>query len=78
MRNGTASSQLITHYLRLGMMREKSRLELKKMESDIALQEAKKESLFSTQRIEDLYENAMRAMREYQGHRHRVHDDEEY
>lgn len=66
LRNGTASSQVITHYLKLGTSRE--RLEREKLEKENELLRAKTESLESARRVEELYENALNAMRRYGGH----------
>ena len=65
LREGTASAQVITHYLKLGTEREK--LEVMKMQKEIAMIEAKTEALQSTKEIEDLYKNALEAMRSYSG-----------
>ena len=65
LRNGTASSQVIVHYLRLGSMREK--LERDKLKSEVEMLKAKKEALDSTKRIEELYSEAMKAVRSYRG-----------
>lgn len=62
---GTASSQVITHYLKLGSMRE--RLEREKIQRENELLRAKVESLQSMQRQEELYEDALRAFRSYKG-----------
>lgn len=64
-RNGTASSQILTHYLRLGTTREK--LEKERLEKEIEMLRAKTEVLESTKRVEELYSNALNAMREYSG-----------
>lgn len=66
MRDGTASSQIITHYLKLGTMRE--RLEMKRIEQEIELQKAKTKALANEEEMKVLYENAIKAMREYGGH----------
>lgn len=63
---GTASSQVITHYLKLGSTKE--RLEKEMMEEQKKLLKAKTESLESAAEIKELYENALSAMREYSGH----------
>ncbi len=63
---GTASAQVITHYLKLGTMREKIEREI--LEEQKKLVEAKTESLQSTKRIEELYLNAQEAMRKYSGY----------
>lgn len=63
---GTASSQVITHYLKLGTTKE--RLEREKLEEENKLLRAKTEAMQSTKRMEELYENAIIAMRRYSGH----------
>ena len=65
MLEGTASSQVITHFLKLGS--EKAKLERKKLEHENELLKAKTESLKSTKKIEELYSNALQAMQEYRG-----------
>lgn len=66
LRNGTASSQVITHYLKLGSTKE--RLEKDILEKQKELISAKTESLQSAKRIEELYANALEAMRRYGGY----------
>lgn len=63
LREGTASSQVITHYLKLGTARE--RLEREKLEKENQLLIAKTEAIQSSKRIEELYMNALNAMRDY-------------
>ena len=62
---GTASSQVITHYLKLGSTKE--RIEKEILEKQKNLIEAKTQSLQSTQRIEELYTKAMEAFKSYSG-----------
>lgn len=62
---GTASSQVITHYLKLGSSKEK--LEKEILEKQKELISAKTESMQSAKRIEELYTQAMNAMRGYRG-----------
>lgn len=62
---GTASSQVITHYLKLGSTRE--RLEQEKLAHENELMVAKTEALASSQRIEELYTQALSAMKSYSG-----------
>lgn len=62
---GTASAQVITHYLKLGSMRAKVELELLEKQRDLAA--AKTENLKSQERVEELYAAAMDAMRSYSG-----------
>lgn len=70
LRDGTASSQVITHYLKLGTMKEK--LEREKLEKENELLRAKTEAIQSAKRIEELYADAIKAMQRYQG---RTEDD---
>lgn len=65
LRDGTASSQVITHYLKMGSMRE--RVEREILEKQKELYTAKTEALQSAKRIEELYNNAIEAMRSYSG-----------
>jgi hypothetical protein len=65
LRDGTASSQVITHYLKLGSSRE--RLEQERIRHDIELMEVKKEQIASQARTEELFAEAIKAMRSYQG-----------
>ena len=68
LQEGTASSQVITHYLRLGSTKE--RLEKEKLERENELLRAKTEALESAKHVEELYANALEAMRSYSGHGH--------
>lgn len=63
---GTASAQVISHFLKLGSSRE--RLEQKRLQSENALLEAKRENMASQARVEELYGAAIEAMRSYAGH----------
>lgn len=65
LREGTASSQVITHYLKLGSTKE--RIEKEILEKQKELISAKTENLKSMQKIEELYSNALNAMRNYNG-----------
>ena len=65
LRDGTASSQVITHYLKLGSTKEKIEREI--LEKQKELIEAKTENLQSAKRIEELYTNAINAMKNYSG-----------
>lgn len=74
MRDGTASPQTLNHFLRLGS--SENRVKMRKLQREIDLLEAKKESLESTQRIEEMYADAMKAMRSYQGIEDEVPEDD--
>jgi hypothetical protein len=65
LRAGTASSQVITHYLKLGSTREQ--LEKEKLQRENQLLSAKVDSLASAQKVEELYSKALKAMRTYAG-----------
>jgi hypothetical protein len=65
LQDGTASSQLITEFVKRGST--KARIEQEILEKQKGLIEAKTQSLQSAQRIEELYENALDAMRNYSG-----------
>lgn len=71
---GTASSQVITHYLKLGSTKE--RLEKEKLEEENKLLKARTEALQSAKRVEELYANAIAAMKRYSGNG--LRDDDEY
>ena len=62
---GTASSQVICHYLKLGSTREKIEKELLEKQKD--MMDAKTEALQSSKRVEELYQNALNAMKNYSG-----------
>ena len=63
--DGTASSQEVTHFLKLGSMKE--RLEREKLEEENKLLKARTEQIQSMKRVEELYEEAIKAMRNYGG-----------
>lgn len=63
--NGTASSQVISHFLKLGSMKES--MEKEKLEHEIELLRAKTDAIESAKRVEELYANALSAMRTYSG-----------
>lgn len=63
--DGTASAQVISHYLKLGSTREA--LEQERLRGENAVLLAKVESMASSKRQEELYEKAIFAMRTYAG-----------
>ena len=62
---GTASSQVITHYLKLGSTKE--RIEKEILEKQRELISAKTDALKSQKKTEELYAEALKAMRNYSG-----------
>jgi hypothetical protein len=65
LRDGTASSQVITHFLKLGTT--KAELEKEKLAMENKLIQAKTENLQSMARMEELYAEAIKAMQNYSG-----------
>ena len=70
---GTASSQVITHYLKMGSTKERIERDILKEQKDLI--KAKTEALRSEKRVEELYANALNAMRRYSGQE--VNDDDD-
>lgn len=62
---GTASSQVITHYLKLGSTRE--RLEQERLRGEVELMKAKIKDLESREKSEEMYKKALIAMGIYSG-----------
>lgn len=75
LQEGTASSQVITHYLKLGSTKEKIEKEILMQQKELI--SAKTEALKSAKRIEELYTNAIKAMRTYGGHNNGDEDNED-
>lgn len=75
LREGTASSQVITHYLKLGSSREK--LEQERLQRENELLAVKAEAMASAKRVEAMYGEALNAMRSYAGHDPVVFGDED-
>ena len=65
LRDGTASAQVISHFLKLGSTREQ--LEQDKLARENELLRARVDQLASNKHIEELYEDAIKAMRTYAG-----------
>ena len=65
LQEGTASSQVITHFLKLGTERE--RLEREKHEQENLLISEKINAIRAAERVEELYANAIAAMKSYGG-----------
>lgn len=75
LRNGTASSQETTHFLRLGS--SKARYELEKLRLENELTKAKTESLHAQQHADEMFEEAIKAMQKYSGNGSAVEEDDE-
>lgn len=76
LREGTASSQVITHYLKLGSTKEKLEQDILKENKKLLV--AKTEMIQSAKRVEELYTEAITAMRKYSGNGGDDEDPEDY
>lgn len=65
LRDGTASSQLITEFVKRGSTKARLEQEILAEQKDLIL--AKTEAMKSAKRVEELYTNALNAMRKYSG-----------
>lgn len=65
LREGSASSQVITHFLKAGSRREQ--LEQERMREEMLVMAVKREQLEGQKRVEALYAEALDAMRSYSG-----------
>lgn len=70
---GTASSQVITHYLKLGATTAQYEKEQLRLENELL--KAKAEAIKSQERQEELYRNAINAMRNYGGYGNETNED---
>ena len=75
LQEGTASSQVITHYLKLGSTKERIEKEILEKQKDLIT--AKTEALHSAKRMESLYTEAIAAMKKYSGHTDYNGDDDD-
>lgn len=75
-REGTASAQVTTHFLKLASTRE--RLEQERLMNENLLLTAKIEQIRTQEDTQLLYAEALNAMREYQGHDPVAEYDDEY
>ena len=66
LRDGTASSQVITYYLKQSS--RENQLKIEQLEEENKLLRAKTEALKSEKRSEELIEEALKAFRNYAGH----------
>ena len=73
MRMGTATSQEVVHFLKLGSTQ--AQLEKAKLDKENTLLAAKTDSLQSSKIVEKLYTDAIRAFRTYSGQEEIVEDE---
>jgi hypothetical protein len=62
---GTASSQVITHFLKLGSTKERIEKEILMKQKELI--QAKTDAIQSAKKVEELYANALNAMKSYSG-----------
>lgn len=72
LREGTAGPSVITHYLKLGTTRAQFETERMRLENELLA--ARTDAIKSAQRTEELYTEAINAMKRYSGQ----YDDEDY
>lgn len=72
--DGTASSQVISHFLKLGSTKEKIEKEILSEKKELL--KAKTEAMHSAKRVEELYQSALNAMRTYSGNGPEDGDDD--
>lgn len=65
LRDGTASNQLIIHYLDLATEREE--LKKEQLRQDIELTKTKNEAIKSQESAAEMYEEAIKSLKSYQG-----------
>lgn len=65
LRDGSASSQIVVHYLKLGSSKERIEKEIMEKQRDLIV--AKTKSFESADKLEKMYEDAMEAMSRYRG-----------
>ena len=73
LREGTATSQVITHYLKLGASDTRIDKEIKEKKKELLT--AQTEAIKSAARVEELYSKALSAMRSYSGQDEENADD---
>lgn len=72
LRDGTASNQLICHFLKHATVQ--AELEREKIKADVELQKTKVKSIESQKNTEEMYEKAINALKKYQG----IQEEDDY
>jgi hypothetical protein len=75
LREGTASAQVITHFLKQGTIREQ--LEQEKLKGEVGLIHVRAEQAATGKNVEELYQKALDAMRSYSGQPPLENDDDD-
>jgi hypothetical protein len=74
LRSGSAPAQVVTHFLKLGTVREE--IELEKLRKEQMLLDAKIDTIKSAAKVEELYAEAIKAMSRYQGNATQAEDED--
>lgn len=75
LRKGTASSQIICHYLKMGSERE--RLAVEQARADLELTRAKTKAIESSERMDEMFTKALKVFSSYRGETDEEDEDEE-
>lgn len=75
LRKGTASSQIICHYLKMGSERE--RLAVEQARADLELTKAKTKAIESADQINEMFTKALKVFSSYRGETDEEDEDEE-
>lgn len=76
LRDGTASAQETTHFLKLAS--RKSKLEAERAEAELELMKAKTQAIHDQADMKTLYKEAIEAMKRYSGHATSSEEDDIY
>lgn len=75
LRKGTASSQIICHYLKMGS--EKERLAIEREKAELELVKAKTKAIESSERMQEMFSEALKVFSSYRGETVGGEDDDE-
>ena len=76
LRDGSASSQEVTHFLKIAASKEIDAINLKLAQKELELKEAKRQVVESQAKMDELYSKALKAMQRYSGNGSDETDDE--
>lgn len=76
--NGTASSQVITHFLKAGYEREERELKIERLEEENKLLRAKTEQLQAQKDSSEVYQEVLNALKKYNGYGSEDDDYDDY
>lgn len=76
LRDGSASSMEVTHFLKIAANKEIDAINMKLAQKELELKEAKRQAVESQAKMEELYSEALKAMQRYSGNGSDETDDE--